>query len=304
LTPAHARSLSWSELYSRAFQVCADLWPLWVARFLYLIINYGAFLLCLLCTFWPLVSEVMGSIRGNRSLSPADSQALLLDFFSRFKDLGFLGAVAVIFLFYLLWWMVLSAWFNGGLYARLRAWVEKGEPFSWKAFVLDGFYHLIPMLLLQVALGLMLFGFLIALLAAGFLGVFLLALVHCPAWLGILLALPLGFGFFLGLVAYGAFVLVCQACLIEEGAVGRTLEKAARICQESGGRILKAITALTLMVWLGVLVVELLFKGLELIPLMGFLFLLVDLGFRLLFYMFADVYFPALAVVCLPSRRR
>src|SRR5579859_5636536 len=69
IMPARAKNASYSELYSEAWKVCVDLWPLWVARFLYLICNYGAFIVCVLFTFWPLVSQVLQNAQGGGHLS-------------------------------------------------------------------------------------------------------------------------------------------------------------------------------------------------------------------------------------------
>ena len=77
---ARVKSDSYSSLYSEAWKVCVDLWPLWVARFLYLICNYGAFIVCLLFTLWPLVSQVLQNVQGGGHLSSADYQAMILDF--------------------------------------------------------------------------------------------------------------------------------------------------------------------------------------------------------------------------------
>ena len=52
------------------------------------------------------------------------------------------------------------------------------------------------------------------------------------------------------------------------------------------------------------IVLTLFFKGLELIPVLGILFLFVDFSLRVVFYMVTDVYFPALAVVLLSSKAR
>ena len=302
--PARAKNASYSDLYSRAWKVCVDLWPLWVARFLYIICNYGAFIVCVLFTFWPLISQVLQNQQAGGHLSSADYQALIMDFFGRFKDLSFLGAVAVLAVFYLIWWTVISAWFNGGLFGRLTAWVREGEPFSWLAFGRDGFYHLIPMVLLQLFLVVLLILILGALCFIGFLGFLLLGLLHFPGFLGLVLALPLGLALILFFLAYQVFALVAQAGLMENGRVMEAVEKSYQSCSNDGFRVLKALLLMILMATGVLIVLTLFFKALELIPVLGILFLLVDFGLRVVFYMVTDIYFPALAVVSLSPKAR
>ncbi len=297
----------YSADYARAWKVSAELWPLWVGRFLYILLNYGAFFVCLLLTCWPLVSQVYQAIQGGSPLGSSDYQSLIMDFFSRFKDFGFLTAVAGVFLFYLIWWTVISAWFNGGLYGRLTAFVQDETPFSWSAFARDGFYHLIPMVLLQGLLGtvlLLILGMVAILLMVGWAlatvfhsSVILLVVMAILSIAALILSLPF-------LIAYQIFAVCAQAALMEGGQVGLAFRAGYDYCLAHKGGLLKKMGFMTLGLWTAFLLVSFFFWILELIPLLGVIFVLINAVVRLLFYVVTDVYFPALAVVLISQEKR
>ncbi|MGH7739371.1 MAG: hypothetical protein ACREL1_04420 [bacterium] len=290
----------WPELYSRAWKVCVELWPLWVARFLYLVVNYGTFLICLLLSCWPLVSEVMKDFQQGGQLSPSDYQTLMLEFMNRFKDFGFLGAVIGVFLLYMVWWTVISAWFNGGLYARLTAWVERDEVFSWSAFTREGFYHLTPMILLQALLGIALLLIVGSLLILGLFGGIALTFIHLPMIVKILFVIPLivaGLAFLVFLLGYQAFCLVAQACLMECGNASAAFQKGLERCRANRWRAVWVLVIFILLVSVGLILMTFFLKALGMIPVVGILFTLASFVLRFFFYMTTDVFFPALAVV-------
>jgi hypothetical protein len=294
--------------YEQAWKVCAELWPLLVGRFIYILLNYGAFFLCLLLTCWPVISGLYQAAQGGSRLGSSDYQSLFMDFFERFKDLGFLGAVFGVFFFYLIWWTVISAWFNGGLYGRLTAFVEQKKRFTWSAFIQDGFYHLIPMVLLQGLLGtvFLLIGGLVFVI--GFLGVMVyLAFFHSSALLLVLLAILLVLVtvvFVLFLLSYQVFSICAQASLMEDGRVGAAFKDGYEYCLENRGRILKVMAVMMVGLWAAFLLFLLVFWVLELIPILGIIFLLISLVVRLAFYIMTDVYFPALAVGLISKAKR
>jgi hypothetical protein len=302
-----AAEASYFPAYQRAWEVSVELWPLWVGRLFYILLNYGAFLVCLMLTCWPLVSQVYQAIQGGSSLSSADTQSLIVDFFSRFKDFGFLTAVVGIFLFYLIWWTVISAWFNGGLYGRLTAFVQDATPFSWSAFVRDGFYHLIPMILLQGLLGTVLLLILGVAAILLILGWGLVTIFHSFAVLGVVMlllsiaALILGLPF---LIAYQIFAVCAQAALMEDGQVAPAFRAGYDYCLANKGMILKKMGLMTLGLWAAFLVFSFFFWILELIPLLGIIFVLINGLVRLAFYVITDVYFPALAVGLISQEKR
>ena len=298
---------SYSADYSRAWKVSLELWPLWVGRFLYLLLNYGAFFICLLLTCWPFISEVYQAIQSGGQLGSSDYQLLAMDFFQRFRDFGFLGAVLGVFFFYLLWWTVISAWFNGGLYGRLTAFVKDAAPFSWSAFARDGFYHLIPMILLQGLLGVAL---LLILGVAGVLlvlGWALVAVFHSSVILLVVMSLLSIAALILGLpflIAYQIFAVCAQAALMEDGQVAPAFRAGYDYCLAHKGAILKKMGLMTVALWTAFLLFSFFFWILEMIPLLGVLFVLINAVIRLLFYVVTDVYFPALAVGLISQEKR
>ncbi len=293
--------------YERAWKVSLELWPLWVSRFLYILLNYGAFIVCLLLTCWPLISQVYQAIQSGGSLGSSDTQSLVMSFFERFRDFGFLGAVLGVFFFYLLWWTVISAWFNGGIYGRLTAFIQDATPFSWSAFARDGFYHLIPMILLQGLLGTVL---LLILGGAGvllILGWALFTVFHSSViFLVVLLVLSLA-ALILGLpflIAYQIFAVCGQAALMEDGQVMDAFKKGFDYCLAHKGAILKKMGLMTVGLVTVFLIFSFFFWILELIPLLGIIFVLINAVIRLLFYAVTDVYFPALAVGLISQEKR
>ena len=294
--------------YEQAWKVCVELWPLLVGRFLYILLNYGAFFLCLLLTCWPVISELYQATQGGSRLGSSDYQSLFMDFFERFKDLGFLGAVFGVFFFYLIWWTVISAWFNGGLYGRLTAFVQRKTSFSWSAFIHDGFYHLIPMVLLQGLLGsvfLLMGG---SVFVMGFLGVMVyLVFFHSSVVFPILLVVLLVLAtivFVLFLLSYQVFSICAQASLMEDGQVGQAFKNGYEYCLENRGRILKVMAMMMVGLWAAFFLLSFVFWVLELIPFLGIIFLLISIVARVVFYMMTDVYFPALAVGLISKAKR
>jgi hypothetical protein len=293
--------------YGAAWKVSLELWPLWVGRFLYILLNYGAFIVCLLLTCWPLISQVYQAIKGGGQLNASDAQSLFMDFFQRFRDFGFLGAVLGVFLFYLIWWTVISAWFNGGLYGRLTAFVQGATPFSWSAFVRDGFYHLIPMILLQGLLGtalLLILGVVSVLLVLGWAlvavfhsSVILLVVLSFLSIAALILSLPF-------LIAYQIFSVCAQAALMEDGQVTLAFRAGYDYCLANKGAILKKMGLMTLGLWTAFLLFSFFFWILELIPFLGIIFVLINAVVRLAFYVVTDVYFPALAVGLISQEKR
>jgi hypothetical protein len=301
MTPSRA-AVPFSRVYQTAWQACREFWPVFIAQFLYIIFNYGAFFFCLMITFWPLLEKIFQAVQGGAVLSQADYQGWISDFFLKAQDFNWLFMVIGIFLLYLTWWSILSAWFNGGLYGRFWAWMEGEKKFSWMDFLKDGFYHLIPMVLVQsyVVIFFMLV-FMVLFLTILFFGV-VLSLLHTPLALEILLAIPLPF-LFLGLmVFFGVYFFTAQGCVTRDRGPWTAFKEGAQSCWADGGRIFRGMGLILVVYLVTAILLQLILKVFSYLPFLGFLFTLADFGVGILFTIWSGIYFPALAVVFLSER--
>src|SRR5271154_937787 len=121
--PTRKTEMTFPQAYQEAWGACRDLWPLFLARVLYMVLNFGTLILCLFLTFWPMLEKFFQQVQpGN--LSSFNYQSWVSDFALKAQDLNWVVLTLGVFLLYLTWWTILAAWFNGGLYGRLWAWAE------------------------------------------------------------------------------------------------------------------------------------------------------------------------------------
>ena len=286
-----------SEVYQRAWKSCVDLWPLFVLRFVFLVLNFGAMILCILLVFGSLILNLFKGLRG---LGPNEVQDYIKNFdFSGFvHDPGWLVSAVGIFFLYFVWWMLLENLFSAGLYRRLWDHQKNGVGFRLGQFFADGIQYFLPMLglcLLLIFSNLFILAFL--LVAAIVLGILFKALGII--WLGILLMIP-GFFFFMFLMlAIITIWYLANAYVMEGFGVFGSFKRGFLKCKENMGRVIWGL----LVVWIGYFMVS--FSSQVILglfshaPLIGLLFLFLEMCVNLSLAVLIWVFVPSLAVVFL-----
>src|ERR1051325_932716 len=54
-----------SDVYRTAWESCVALWPLFIVRLVFLILNIGALILCLFLACWPFIRGMINSYRSS-----------------------------------------------------------------------------------------------------------------------------------------------------------------------------------------------------------------------------------------------
>ena len=284
-----------SDAYRKAWESCAALWPLFILRFVFLILNFGTLFFCLFLVCWPLLQALWKGFRetGGQNFSRYMQS---MDWSGYMPDSGSILMAIGLALLYITWWSLLAALFDGAVYSRMREHQEKGSLFSLREFFKDGIRYLFPMIGLQVLWSLVFLGVVLMGLLGGILAALLFHALSL-VWLGILLAIPLFFVAIAVVIALAGFGLLAGAYLMEEKGIIFAMRQAFNKCLEGYGRVVWGI----LLVWVIYFVFSVAFQAVMnifgLIPFIGFLFLLAQFGVNLFFSVAIWVYMPALAVV-------
>src|ERR1039457_5102781 len=152
-----------SDVYRKAWEACQALWPLGILRFVFVILNFGAILLCLFLVCWPFIKPLIdGFEQSGANFIP--NSTLLFENYA--QDLGWLAMAVGLILLFITWWGLLAALFDGAVYSQMREHQENGRLFSLGDFFKDGARYLMPMIGLQVLWSLLFFG----VMMIGFLG--------------------------------------------------------------------------------------------------------------------------------------
>lgn len=288
-----------SEVYRTAWESCVALWPLFIVRLVFLVLNIGALVLCLFLACWPFIRGLMTSYRNSgestvekfiQNLNPADLAQYFPDIQTILMAIG-LG------LLYITWWSFLAALFDGAVYSRLRDNQLNQSLFSLPEFFKDGLKYMMPMLGLQVAWFAIFMGVLFILFMVGLIAVVLLNVMNISPLFIFLPGIPAGFAALVLLVAIGGYGVVSGAYLVEDKGVLSALKRSFEKCVAGHGRVIWGI----LLVWVIYFVFSIAFQGVMTlfgaIPIIGLLFTAVEFIINIALSIAIWVYMPALAVV-------
>ncbi|HUO58882.1 MAG TPA: hypothetical protein VMV05_11965 [bacterium] len=295
---ATTKSLSpLGDIYQQAWESCSDLWPLFVLRFIFMLLNIGAMILCLILVFGSLILSLF---KGLQDMRPNDVQDYFKNFdFSGFAhDPGWLVSAVGIFALYMIWWLLLENLFNAGLYRRLWDRQKNGADFNLRQFFVDGIQYFLPMLGLYLLL-IFSFFFVMFCLFVGAIAFGILFKAMGIIWLGILLMIPGFFLFLLLMATLAATWYMANAYVMEGFGVMDSFRRAFLKCKENTGRVLWGI----LVVFIGYFILSFSFQlimGLfSHVPLIGALFLLFEMFVNFVLAVMIWVFIPAVAVTFL-----
>jgi hypothetical protein len=225
--------------------------------------------------------------------------------FSRFSDTlvkilwqsGWWKMALGMFALYVVWWLIIEALVNGGVFGRLWAWVGKKEPFALGTYVREGFRFFPPLI------GLHLLTMAVSLVVVGVpLGLIVLAGVGDPASAGGGTVVLLVLGFLLLIPAVLILAVVAVWWLVARGYItsGHGLTGSLRLsldrCMRDKGRVFWGLNLLFLLIFAVLMGVNLVFSILQLIPVLGLVFSLVSFLVSMLTTAFLAVYVPSVVV--------
>ncbi len=174
-----------SDLYREAWESSTALWPLFIIRVLFLILNLFMIGLGLFIGFWPLIKALFGHW-GEVSGGNAKQFIQSFDWMSYFTDWTSLGLMALVVALYITFACFFMAFFDGALYSQMNRYQKDGERFSLKQFFSDGVRYTFPMIGLISAWFLVVIGLMIAMVIVGVLCGLLFNFLPCgsvSSWL-------------------------------------------------------------------------------------------------------------------------
>ncbi len=284
-----------SEIYRRAWESCLAQWPIFFIRFVFVMLNVGALLLCLFLVCWPLVQALW---KGFKESGAGNFPAFLkgMDYSSVMPDPNWIFMAVGMGLLFITWWSLLDALLDGAVYASLRGLQEKGTAFSLTEFFKDGMRYMGPMIGLQMFWFLMVVGVILGGLFLILLLALLLKALSIPWWAGLILAIPGGFAAIMIFIGLAGFAIMGGAYLMEGQGVLQALRSSFNKCVQGYGRVVWGI----FLVWLIYFIFSFAFQAVMgifgNIPMIGVFFILLEFLVNLALSIGIWVFMPALAV--------
>jgi hypothetical protein len=221
---------------------------------------------------------------------------------------GWITLVCILVLVYTLWWCILAAFSDGGVYRTFWVYYGEGKPFNWGSFYQEGLRYTVPMLWLQFYLSLLPLGaFLVWVLVAG-VAFGLLALADFSTLWLILASVLLGLPFILFWIVFTlGFILLCflSKAYLSQGmkateAIRRAYSKLKADHWKVGLGLLVAF-----LTYIGVSMVAKTVLGiLGQIPFLGILFSLLDAFLGIALTVVMVIYLSGLSVAYLQEEAK
>lgn len=283
-----------SEVYGRGWKTGIALWPLFLVRFVFIVLNFMSMIFCLALALGPLLGQLFNFFKDT---DPDDYQQVFKNFDFRpfLQKPDFIWTALVLLLIYLVWWFLFEVFFTGALFKQIEEYRQKGSTFSLVNFLKGGLFFFPSMLglgFLFIFSGLI-FGAILILITV-VIGVFLKGIGLVV--MGFLLILPfLAAGVFMAL-GFHVYFLMSAAYLVKDGGVFRGLKSSIHKCLEHYGRVVWSILLILLAYLIFSIAYQTVFNLLRHTPFIGFLFLLLELLINLTMATMVWVYFPALSI--------
>ncbi|HVZ81704.1 MAG TPA: hypothetical protein VHE12_13020 [bacterium] len=295
---------SFFATYALAGRQALKVWPLFLVEFLFMVLKYGAFLLSLAVLFGPFLARNMGRLlEGLKDPKGYDWSEVVGDWLGMVSDVSWWVILGVVVLLATTWWCLLAALEDGGIYGTFWDLAREGNLFSFGRFLERAFQLLLPMIWLQIYLGLFVllalaFWVVLGLLAAGFLG-----LLGFPFGLGLALGVLLGALFLLFWVlfgiGFGAFSYLAKAYVALGVGAGDSIRRAYAKFKADSWRVGLGMTVALVLYIAVTTAIRTFFVFLGMIPLLGILFKMVDMLIALVLALLVLVLFPGLSVTYL-----
>ena len=282
-----------SELYRKAFDSCAALWPIFILRVIFLFLNLSLFILGLVICCWPLLQELMGHWDefNQNNLKSVMSEINWTNYFGDFKMLILIALFAA---FYITFVCFFLAFFDAAVYSQMNRFQKNREVFSWKSFFQCGIKKMIPMVGLQCAWLLVALGVLFVLCLLGVLGVFIAKLLTW--WVALLLAFPTGLIAVLAAMVLFTALTLSAAYLVDGHGIGDSIKKGISLAVQNKGRAMGAVLLLSLIYVIFFLAFTGVFTVLSMVPVIGILFGIIKFLVTSLLAIGINIYMSSLSV--------
>jgi hypothetical protein len=290
----------WNMLVGGA-RTTLKLWPLFLVRFVFGIFEYATLIICIVVLFGPVIAkfgkEILQSMKDPQNLDQAE---WLQELGGYFADPAWIAILVVLAFLYLVWWLLLSTVLDGGVFGSFWRYFQSDRLFSLREFFKDSLRFFLPLLMVKLVL------FLIGLLGLAAMGIIagigfgLAAITGFNAAAVFFLAMIFGLALILFWILFAAFfsvyALAAKAGVTKEMAVGTALREAFDEVKRSRLRFTLAVVLAFVMYLAASFALWMVFFPFTLIPLIGFLFTLVENLIGALLALFLAVFLPALTV--------
>ncbi len=227
-----------SDCFSSAWRTCFSLWPLFLVQLGFVLLQYVTLFFCLFLLVGPFLEKDWSQMaEGFKDPKNFDWTSVGADAAAYFINanwiLIFLGVVTL----YLLWWSLLSALSDGGVYKVFWESFRNDEKFSLREFFKNGAKFLLPILFLQTLLCIVSLFFFVTAIIAIFVGAFVMGILFTHSIvMGILLSIvgiPVAIMAVLLLIAFGAYIFLWKAEITRTKDAWSGLSGASRIAWDS-----------------------------------------------------------------------
>lgn len=296
-----------SDVYTKVWNVCFKLWPLFLVQLVFTILQYAVLVLCLILLLGPFIGKYSSQIAGGlKHPNSFDWSPMATDWVGYFADPTWIAILVGLVLLYLTWWCLLSAISDGGVFATFWGYFQSDKSFSLKEFLRDGLRYMMPMIWLQVLLFalvmavfmvwcfIILFGVGFCVLLSGHTGIIVLFCV--------LLGIPLFLFWIVFALLFAVYSFVCKACLTNGLSPWEAVKEAFHRFIEKRWRLAIGLIVAFLTYIVVSLVTRMVLGVLGMVPYIGFLFTLLDFFIGIGLAILLVVYLPGLSVALLSER--
>jgi len=291
--------LPFPELCRSVWDACWTRWPLFLVQLALLILQYATLFLCVVILVLPHLKDLGGALEWLSDPASVDPERFIGEFLARVMDSGLLITFLVLAFLYSTWWLLLTAFSDGGMF---RCFLEQGKGrgvFALGQFMRDGAELLGPMLLLQSLLFLLFLAWSLPFLGLGLLGGWVLPLlIENPVviLLGVLLIIPYLLCFFGSFVLFLAYTFLARAYVADGSGAWAALGRSFETFRSSRGRPWKGLSIMILLYLVLTVAFGLFFDVLGMVPILGVLFDLMDLLIGTVLFLVFMVFTPGMAV--------
>jgi hypothetical protein len=228
----------YSDCFSAAWKACFSLWPLFLVQLLFIVLQYVTLFFSVFLLLGPFLEKNWDQIEeGLKAPNQFDWTALGADATAYFLNANWFLILLGVGVLYMLWWSLLSALSDGGVYRAFWGHFQDRETFSLGAFFKNGARFLLPILFSQTLLLAVCLVFSVgAVILVGITAAVVSVLFAHSSLVGILLILggiPLGFIGVLLVLAFGAYVFLWKAQVTRMKDGGSGLSGASKIAWDS-----------------------------------------------------------------------
>ena len=295
------------DIYIKVGRACLALWPLFLVQLVFTLLQYATFLLCLGLLFEPFLEKNMDLLlEGLKQPESFNWKPLLQEASVYFLDPHWIVIAVGLALLFMIWWCLLAAVANGGIFRACWGHFRSAKVFSLKDFFQDGFRWLVPMLWLQI---LLMFLVLMILALWGCLGLLAWAvtvLLGSSTGVNVLASVMVGFPFLLFWMAFAlvfpAYGFLCKGLLTKGMGAWESIQVAVRKFTEKDCRAGSGLIVAFLIYVVASFVARGTFGVMGMIPWIGLAFSVLDFFIGIGLMIFVMIYLPALSVAFLSEK--